>query len=251
MTGDVVYSSLLNYIRKDKRGLSLSIDEFNRLSVTVDKRILMAFCSRFEDDIEITSHMGFLKMFGYNVSLTSGAGTLPLDYFRIMGDPYYTDTSVTPNVVRYVDVITSKEFTYRERDYLTKASTKYPTCVIGSQDTNYNMQIRVYPNTITSIKLNYIRDTVSPYLDYYVNDTTLQVTYLTQGQSLTIPVGSTYRDGTTGLKSSLTKDWEWDDHELPWVLAYFLQAVGVVIPDDLLLQVGRMDSAEIQNKPLW
>ena len=57
-----MYSTLLDYIRKDRRGLSLSIDEFNTVSKIVDKRILLAFCSRFEEDIEITSHMGMLKV---------------------------------------------------------------------------------------------------------------------------------------------------------------------------------------------
>jgi hypothetical protein len=97
-----------------------------------------------------------------------------------------------------------------------------------------------------------VRDTISPYLDYYVNDTTLQATYLTQGQqNVTIPTGCTYRDGTTGIKNSLSVDYEWDDHEKPWIVAYFLQALGATIPDELLLQVGKADSAEIQNKPLW
>jgi hypothetical protein len=252
MTGDIVYSTLLDYIRKDKRGLSLTPDEFNTVSRIVDKRILLAFCSRFEDDIEISSHMGMLKVLDYPVTLASGIATLPTNYFRMISDPHYTDTSVTPNKTRYIDVVTSLEHTYRERDYLTQSSLKYPTCVVGAEDANKVLELRVYPNTITSIFIDYIRDTQSPYLDYYVNTTTLQVVYLTEGeQNVTIPTGCVYRDGSTGIKNSLTKNWEWDLHELPWIIAYFYQALGGIIPDDGLLQIGVKDSQEIQTGKIW
>lgn len=248
MLGSTVYESLLSYLRKDKRGLSLSVDEFNRLSVIVDKRILSAFASRQEENIRITSSSGFLKVTGYNIALTSGVGSLPLNYYQIMGDPYYTDTSVTPSKVRYIDVVTTEEDSYRERDYLTKATTKYPTCVIGSQDAYKAIQIRIKPTTITSVRINYFRDTVSPYLDYYADDTNHTITYLTAGQNLTIPTGCTYRDGTTGPKTSITSDWEWSIQDLPWVLAYLLEAAGCVIPDELLLQIGSKDKLEIANE---
>jgi hypothetical protein len=249
MTGELVYNTLLTQIRKDKRGMSLSPDEFNELSVIVDKRLLIAFCSRFEEDIEISSHMGFLKVMDYPIILSSGIGTLPTNYFRTMGDLYYYDTD---GIMRPLDVRTSKEHSYHERDYLTKASLKYPSCVIGSQDTSKVMQIRAYPTSISTIYLNYIRDTQVPFLDYYINDTTLEKIFLAEGaQNVNISSGFTYRDGTTGIKNSLSKDFEWDVHELPWLIAYFLQAVGVAIPDELLVQIGKTDSKEIQSGEIW
>ena len=249
MTGDIVYSTLLDYLRKDRRGLVVSLDEFNKLSVTVDKRILIAFCARFEDDIEISSHMGFLKVLDYPITLASGIANLPSNYFRMIANPYYTDAG---GIVRNIDVDTSKQHSYRERDYLTKSTLKFPTCVVGAQDANRNLQLRVYPTTITDIYIDYIRDTVSPFLDYYVNDTTLQVTYLTQGQlGVTIPTGCTYRDGTTGIKDSLSVDYEWDLHELPWIIAFFLDILGGVIPDELLSQIGMKDKSELQSGKIW
>jgi hypothetical protein len=249
MTGDIVYETLLSYIRKDKRGLSLSIDEFNRMSVTVDKRILIAFCSRFEDDIEISSHMGFLKVLDYPLALTDGVTSLPDNYFRMISDPYYIDAN---GIKRNIDVVTSEEHNYREMDYLTKSTLRHPTCVIGAQSSAKRMQLRVYPTTTALIYINYIRDTVSPFLDYYIHNTTLQVTYLLEGlPPFVVSNPYTYRDGTTGSKTGITKDWEWDLHELPWILAYFLQTVGVAIPDELLVQVGKIDSKEIQSGQIW
>jgi hypothetical protein len=210
--------------------------------------------SRWEDDIEITSHAGFLKVLDYPLSLTAGVGILPSNYFRLIGDPYYTapvgENDPSPNRV-FIDVVTSKEHTYRQRDYLTQASLSYPTCVIGAQNANKEMQIRVYPSSINTIYLNYVRDTVSPFLDYYVNSVTLQTTYLLEGETKVIAGDNVYRDGTTGTKVSQTKDFEFDDHELPWILAYFLQILGVALPDDLLAQVGKIDSSELQGGKVW
>lgn len=249
MTGELVYNSILSYLRKDARGNALPLDTFNTFAALVDKRILASYCSRFEDSIDSSSEVGFLKVVGYTLNLTLGVATLPTNYYRMTGDPYYTDTSVTPSKVRYVDVLTSKEHTYRQRDFLTQATTVYPTCVIGTQDAYKRLQIRVAPTTLSSVKIDYIRETATPFLDYYVNDTTLHVTYLTQGQApVTISSGSTYRDGTTGVKTSQTIDWEWSEDDLPLIITYFLDAMGIAIPDSLLLQAGLKDREEILSE---
>lgn len=251
MTGQTVYEAILTYLRKDKRGLSLSIDEFNTLTPLVNERIMASYCSRFEEDIESSEDLGFLKVIGSTVALSSGVGTLPTvpSYRRLIGDPYYTDTSVTPNKTRYIDVVTSKEFTYRQRDYLTQATTVYPICVIGTQTGDYKTQIRVAPTTITSIFIDYLRDPATPFLDYYITDATLAVNYMTTNTVYTVTSGTyTYRTGATGSIRSNTTDWEWDVSDLPLIVAYFLDALGVIIPDQLLLQAGMKDKSEIESQ---
>lgn len=245
MLGSLVYENVLNYLRKDKRGMMITLDEFNTLSHLVNKRVFASYCSRFEEDINNSSDLGIFKVVGYNLSLTTGVGTLPTTYNRMMADPYYTDVSVTPSVVRRIDVVTSKEHSYRERDYLTKATTKHPTCTIGTQDAYGKMQIRVAPTSITSIKIDFLRNALTPFLDYYMNDTTKEITYMLSGTSVAIPVGSTYRDGTTGTKTAITVDWEFTEDNLPLIVAYFLDALGATVPDELLMQVGMKDKSEI------
>lgn len=255
MTGDVVYETILHYLRKDKRGLSLTIDEYNKLSVIVNKRILAAYCSHFEEDIESSSDLGFLKVMGWTISCPGGIGTLPNatanplnSYYRMIGEPYYTDASVTPSKTRYIDILTSKEHSFRQRDYLTQATTTYPTCIVGTQDSSDNLQIRVSPSTISTIYIDYLRETVTPYLDYKMHDTTYAVVYLTQGETASVVSPYTYRDGTTGAKTSLTKDWEWSEDDLPLIVVYFLDALGIVIPDTLLLEAGKVGINEILNE---
>ena len=248
MLGSLVYENVLNYLRKDKRGMVITIDEFNTLSHLVNKRVYASYCSRFEEDITNSSDLGIFKVVGYNINLTTGVGTLPTSYNRMIADPYYTDTSVTPNVVRRIDVVTSKEHSYRERDYLTKATVKHPTCMIGTQDAYGKMQIRVTPTSITPIKIDFLRNAVTPYLDYYVNDTTKNYTYMLVGKSVAISSGSTYRDGSTGTIPSLTVDWEFGEDNLPLIVAYFLDALGATVPDELLMQVGIKDKSEILSQ---
>ncbi len=211
MTGDTLYNSLLDAIRKDFRGVSLSIDEFNRLSVIVNRRLLADYCKKFEDGIESSS-------------------------------------SVSGSTVRGIDIVTSLEHAKRERDYLTKSTLKHPTCVVGSMNSSGNLEIRIYPTSITSISVDYIRLPATPFLDYYVNDTTLAVTYMLAGvQNFTIPTGSTYRDGTTGIKNSATVDWEWGEDELPILITYFMQAMGIALPDPLLIQSAALDKQQIEQ----
>jgi hypothetical protein len=256
MTSEFLYTTIAEKIRKDQRGGKFNISTFNRLVQIADKRILMAFMSRSEEDIEITSHAGFLKVFDYPIALTNGVGSLPSNFFKPIGDPWcYDITEDDPSAnIRWLDIVTSQEHTYREQNYLTKSTTDYPTCVIGGQDGLLNLAIRAYPSTINMVYMNYFRSSVAPYLDYYINKTTLQPTYLAAGiGSFIVPVGCQYRDGTDegGAATSLTVDPEWDLHELPWFVAYILSEIGVAIPDDILIRIGKSESAEIQNKQIW
>ncbi len=245
MTGDTLYNSLLDAIRKDFRGVSLSIDEFNRLSVIVNRRLLADYCKKFEDGIESSSSVGAFKELDYPLTVTGGVASLPSDYYQLIGEPYYTDSGST---VRGIDIVTSLEHAKRERDYLTKSTLKHPTCVVGSMNSSGNLEIRVYPTSITSISVDYIRLPATPFLDYYVNDTTLAVTYMLAGvQNFTIPTGSTYRDGTTGIKNSATVDWEWGEDELPILITYFMQAMGIALPDQLLIQSAALDKQQIEQ----
>lgn len=238
MTGEKIYKSVLDYIRTDQRGNTLSPDEFNRLSEIVSKRVLAYYKKNFEITSDNTSSLGFLKVNNYRVALSSGVGSLPSNYYDIMGDPWYIDSN---GKRRRVDVVASLEDSSREDDYsLTKATTTFPTCTIGGEDATRNLQIRVKPTTITSVNINYLRDTATPFMDYYINNTNLSLTYMSAGQSYSIPSGSTYRDGTAGAvtKSSQSVDWEWDLDSLPLIIVYFLEILGISIPDALIAQAG-------------
>lgn len=246
MLGTTVYDAVLAYLRKDKRGLSLTVDEFNTLSSYINQRVLNTLAKDFEKDIGSSSDLGFLKTVDSLITFSTGVASLPSDYYRVIGDPYYTDGD---SVRRRIDMVTSLESSNREVDYLTQSTVSHPTCVIGDLDDSDVLEIRILPTSIATMYLNYLRLPSTPFLDYYMNDTTYIITYLTVDQSIAIASGDTYRDGTTDVTvASATVDWEWGTDQLPLIVSYFLSALGVILPDELLVQIGEADKAEITSK---
>ena len=246
MTGQLVYNAVLNALRVDKRGNALTVDEFNILSPIVNDRVLAHYAKDFEKDISNTDDLGFLKQLKQTLALTVGIASLPSDYYRIIGEPYYTDGG---GVRRNIDVVTSAESSAREGDYLTQSTVSYPTCVIGDQsdDAYKYLQIRVYPTSITSIFIDYLREPDTPFLDYYVTNANGTYTFLDVGDTPTVTSAQTYRDGTTGAQTSISVDWEWSSSDLPLIKAFFLSELGVIIPDTLLIEAGLKDKMEISQ----
>jgi hypothetical protein len=89
---------------------------------------------------------------------------------------------------------------------------------------------------------------VTPYLDYYVDDVTFNVEYMAEGATVNVPAGSTYRDGTAGGGVGIvsqTKDWEWGDEDLSLIIAKLMTAMGIQLPDEILIQAGTMNEQKI------
>jgi len=251
MLGSTVYEAILDSLRKDFRGNTLSPDEFNRLAPIINRRLLADYAKQFEDDIDSSSTIGLFKKLDIPLTIAAGIATLPTDYFQLIGEPWYIDNTDTndPSATRTIDVVTTLQKAKRRKDYLTQPTAKYPYCEVGSMDASKNIEIRVSPSTITNIYIDYIRLPDTPYLDYYINDTTYIATYLTEGtQNVPIPTGSTYRDGTNpSTVNPITKDWEFTVDSLPLIVAYFRSEIGAILPDDVALQVGEKDKIEINS----
>jgi hypothetical protein len=245
-----VYNVLLTTVRKDRRGKSLSIDEFNEVSVGVNKSLYDDYYKKFEGNIESSDTMGYFKKFNEPINLVSNAtntasvGTLPDDYYHVIGRP----KTISGSTVKWVDVVTAQENAKRSTDYLTQATTTYPTCQIGGINGSDELLINVYPYTITTIYLDYLRLPVTPYLDYYVDNVTLNVEYMAEGATVNVPALHTYRDGTAGGGVGIvsqTHDWEWSDEDLGLIIAKFCLIIGIQLPDEILIQAGTMNEQKI------
>jgi len=238
-----VYQLLLDELRVDERGLSCEVDEFNRLARLVNQEIYTDKIRKFEEDIENIDALGELKIHNYDIPLITGVGTLPTDYSRIIGSPRTLDGD---SVTRYADLVTAFEHGAREEDYLTKATLTYPTFMIGGVNADSHMQIRVTPSTITDIWIDYIKELSVPFLDYYINDTTLVYGFFSEtGDLQSVPVGSTYRDGTAGTGvatiTSLTNNFDWGEDELSLLITKLVNRVAKQLPDELLLQASNRE----------
>lgn len=104
-------------------------------------------------------------------------------------------------------------------------------------------QVHVYPETISSIYVNYLRYPNVPFLDYYVDDLTYVITYLDERETLTnFAAGNTYRNGTVGDGvvdiHSRTVNWEWNDDMLPQIVYMMLQKMGINLENMTVAQIA-------------
>lgn len=244
---------MIDTIRKDRRGKAVQVDEFNRLSDQVNQEVFSTYCDKFEEDIENTTTLAKFKTYNSSIGLAISGnetiGALPSDYYRIIGKP----RTVVGSDTRRVDVVTTLELAMRSSDYLTQPTLIHPVCQIGDEDTNGYPYIRVSPSTVTNLYVDYLREPATPFLDYYVSDTTLGYTFLSAGAtSVNVPSGYTYRTGTIGgsavTVNSATVNWEWDTDDIPLIISKFLNILGIAIPDEILLQAGTINEQKILNK---
>ena len=246
-----IYETILSQSRKDVRGLSFSPDDFNNVVIEVNQRIYRLTYHNFEASKLSMDESDSFKVVKFPINLDSnGIGILPPNYFHLVGDPYYIHPVLGR---RKIDLVTSLEDDNREMDFYTKASDAYPTCFMGFGATSEDMSFYVTPKTCTPIYINYLREVVDPFLDYYVNDTTLEVTYMpvatVANPTVVVPLGCTTRSGISGLSNvvSLTKDFEWHPHDVPQIVNLLLGALGISLPDEMLVQVAEKDEPKIEQ----
>ena len=244
-----IYDTLLAAIRKDKRGLSFSPDDFNNIVVQVNQRIYRLNYSGFESSKLSMDEMDSFKVVNYPIILDgNGIGILPTNYFHLVGDPWYLHTTAGR---RKIDLVTSLEFNNREMDYFTKSTLLYPTCFMGYGATSEDMSLYVNPSACSPIYVTYLRKVNTPFLDYYVNPTTLEIIYMDETTTpVAIPDGYVARDGTIGPANvtSLTKNFEFHEHDIPQIENLLAGAVGISLPDEMLVQVAETDEPKIEKK---
>lgn len=245
-----VYNTILDAAREDKRGNGLSVEEFNRACRVVNQKIFDKYYETFEETSGNSDALGRFKKFDQPVSLTLNAlgtaryGSLPSNCVQPIGRP----RSLYDGIYRPHDIVTTLEASERNSDYLTAPTETYPICQLGDMDSSDIMRIFVYPPTITSVYLDYLRAPEVPYLDYYVNNTTLNFTFMAEGANTVIPAGSTSRSGVSGIAvASLTKNFEWDDAEFPLIMAMLMQFLGISLPDQLLLSAGTAEELKAEE----
>jgi len=243
-----VFQYLLDELRIDKRGGGLVIDEFNRQLRLVNQEIYDQYITNFEKDIENVGSLGWFKVHNYGIDLVNGVGTMPANYYQIIGKPRILDGTTT----RRVDLVSEFEHGAREEDYLTIATVTHPTYRIGGVNTTEDEQIRVSPTTITKIWVDYLRTLDVPFLDYYTNNTSLITTFLTDTTTAqNVPAGCTYRDGTLGgagvTVTSLTENLVWDDGDLSLIITKLVNRVAKQLPDELLLQASTAEQIKSEQ----
>jgi len=171
------------------------------------------------------------------VTLASGVGNLPSAYERLQGIPYViSGADFIP-----VDVITSLELPVRLADELTKPTVTHPVAIIGGAKVTDLSQITVYPDTITTLQVSYLKIPAIPLLDYYILSTGQYYYLAVDEDGVTIPVGAVYSDGVTVNPStvdSLTVNFEWHEDETPILINMVLQKAGIILESQMPIEYG-------------
>jgi hypothetical protein len=116
-------------------------------------------------------------------------------------------------------------------------------------------RINVYPTTIPSVIINYLRYPRTPFLDYYV-DSNYAIHYLDEYNayietSYTLAAGDVYRDGTSTLGTvvySWTVNWEWDEDLLPQIVYMILQKMGINLENMSVAQIATQLDVKEQSQ---
>lgn len=122
----------------------------------------------------------------------------------------------------------------------------YVSSQTGTWTTRSAMEMKVAPvdimsfDKITSIYLHYLRSPATPFLDYYMNNTTLELTFLSENAThVNVPSGCTYRTGTVGgaavYVDSATVNFEWEDSLFNELLAVMQQTAAIQLQDTSLI----------------
>jgi len=231
-----VYDTVQTIIRKDQKGNSFNISEFNRIIKLVNYELFNYYVSKLEVDKDTTEALKNFMNSEESISLTSGVGDLPADYKKLLGDPYVISGSDYIDV----DLIARVEKAFRFSDELTKPTATNPVAIIGGLDVSDNKQIEVWPDSISTVYIDYLSMPSTPLLDYYIASTGLYV-YMDEGATgVSIPAGAVYSDGTPGpiSRDSQTVDLEWGDDETPAIINMVLQKAGVILTDQMAVEYG-------------
>jgi hypothetical protein len=109
------------------------------------------------------------------------------------------------------------------------------------------MTIHVTPNAgINPIYLDYIRTVNTPYLDYTLDTTTLDYSWMAEGVNVTVPVGSIARNGSGAgvIVPSDTINFEWTNDDIDLIINLFLQELGIQLPDPTLYEGGTLQETK-------
>jgi hypothetical protein len=90
------------------------------------------------------------------------------------------------------------------------------------------------------VYIDYIRSVDTPFLDYYTNDSTFEITYMAASTTVAVPAGSTSRSGLSGAVNvtSLTTNFEWDDGDIPQIVNIFIGLLGIQLESADLSQIS-------------
>lgn len=162
MSIDEAYRTVAYICNKEQNG-QISADQFNLLCVqaqlsVINNRLLAKYDEKgmlvkgFGVNDKIREELRPLLKNPQTISVTTGVASYPVDYL-------YVDVMMTSGG-RIITEATPDEISILNQSQVKPPSTTYPKYVIHQDGFN------VYPTSLTSIKLAYLRKPITPFRNY-------------------------------------------------------------------------------------
>jgi hypothetical protein len=170
--------------------------------------------------------------FGYQtVTLTNYPNTANYN-LDTLGDYGYWLSLITNynSKTKSIDILTDQELDDRRTNSLSLPLDEYPAAIIN------NNLINIYPNDITSAEFTYLRKSLTPIYDYYIDANANEI-YLQPGTSHTLEGGEIGSAGqTSGGVDSNTVELDWDELFHVAFCNEVLSRVGINLKDGMVEQ---------------
>ena len=236
-----VYQTVLTIINKDNRGY-LTPDEFNRLANQAQNEIFESyFVKKFQlDSIGVMTDGPanppvifadkINRFLTTSVLTANAAGTFdyPTDYYRLDN----VTVPGTDGFSRIADQVDHNDIRYVILSPLTSPTAKQPVY------TRQGDGVRLYPSSVTSINLDYIRKPAIPNWAYgYIDTTTMQLMQNPSSSTQSTPTFWEAPNVNTAIARGRFQDFELHPSDEQDLVAKILAYTGVVIRDLSLIHI--------------
>ena len=194
-------------LAREQRGSTVSPSDFNRFLEIANAMEFSGVAKMLEANADITDMVKSLYKETYKTPDETGVVTLPTDCYKVLG----VLAGSKP-----VDRVSYLEYSEIKNNSIAQPTTDYPVYYIREG------QLIVDPILSQSLRIGYVKDINTPYLDYYINGQK-NIVYLDEGET----VDESLIDGdfmnygndgspitiSNGLYTSQTVELEWDRNE--------------------------------------
>lgn len=237
-----IYNNIQTIIRKDISGNTFSPEEMTEMLILCMHEKDNSDYKQYESHQIITDSLRNLEA-STTITLTTGSGSLPVDYWHIKAKGIVISSYPA-------DIVTDKE--WQERYYSSAIPAKVWCPMARINGTN----IQVFP-VAANCTIEYLKTPTSPYFDYYL-DANDNVQYLVPSTAYTLKTGETYidkDDGTVRTAGYTIPSGEVKSVELHFpesdrvdVMYKILEKLGVSLNDELKIQYGMQREIKEETK---
>lgn len=166
--------NLVNYIiNKEQTGNTFNSAEFQQVLRKCSFDLIVKLASMYGRNTTVNNELKPFIERDKQINLSSGFGVIPSDYYYHLSTYYDFIVAGCPPLLQEipVELVDLVEFQSRKSGFYVQADEDYP---IMSFDES---RVKMFPKTIKSIKMTYIRIPIDPVVATTINQTTLEEEY--------------------------------------------------------------------------